>query len=63
MSRIHWVGELEHLKIETRLINEKFESVMGECVILDVMGEPSKLSVIRKTAVLTRTRPTLFLIC
>jgi hypothetical protein len=26
-------GELEHLKIETRLIDEKFESVMGECVI------------------------------
>ncbi len=25
--------ELEHLKIETRLIDEKFESVMGECVI------------------------------
>ena len=28
-----FLGELEHLKIETRLINEKFESVMGECVI------------------------------
>jgi hypothetical protein len=27
------LGELEHLKIETRLINEKFASVMGECVI------------------------------
>ena len=26
-------GGLEHLKIETRLINEKFASVMGECVI------------------------------
>jgi hypothetical protein len=25
--------ELEYLKIETRLIDEKFESVMGECVI------------------------------
>ena len=25
---------LEHLKIETRLINEMFASVMGECVIL-----------------------------
>ena len=24
---------LEHLKIETRLINERFTSVMGECVI------------------------------
>jgi hypothetical protein len=28
------LGELEHLKMETRLINEKFASVMGECVIL-----------------------------
>ena len=28
------LGEgLEHLKIETRLINERFASVMGECVI------------------------------
>ena len=25
--------ELEYLKIETRLIDEKFASVMGECVI------------------------------
>jgi hypothetical protein len=27
-------GGLEHLKIETRLINKMFASVMGECVIL-----------------------------
>ncbi len=26
-------GGLEHLKIETRLIDERFTSVMGECVI------------------------------
>ena len=26
-------GELEHLKIKTRLIDERFASVMGECVI------------------------------
>jgi hypothetical protein len=26
-------GGLEHLKIGTRLINERFTSVMGECVI------------------------------
>ena len=26
-------GGLEHRKIETRLIDERFESVMGECVI------------------------------
>ena len=28
-----FLGELEHLKIETRLIGESFECVMGECVI------------------------------
>ena len=28
------VAELEHLKIETRLIVEKFASVMGECVFV-----------------------------
>ena len=27
------IRELEHLKIKTRLINERFVSVMGECVI------------------------------
>jgi hypothetical protein len=27
------LGELEHLKIQTRLTDEKFVSVMGECVI------------------------------
>ena len=27
------MGELEHLNIETRLIDESFECVMGECVI------------------------------
>jgi hypothetical protein len=28
-----FLGELEQLKIETRLMDEKFVSVMGECVI------------------------------
>jgi hypothetical protein len=28
------IEELEHLKIETKLINERFVSVMGGCVIL-----------------------------
>ena len=35
-TRLPYTGlvlELEHLKIETRLIDEKFASVMGECVI------------------------------
>ena len=27
-------GGLEHLKIETRLIDERLASVMGECVFL-----------------------------
>jgi hypothetical protein len=53
--------ELEYLKIETRSIDEKFVSVMGECD-LDVMVSPSKLNVIRKVVVLTRVRPTLLLI-
>ena len=42
-------GGLEHLKIETRLIDERFPSVMGECV-LEVIGAPSRLRLIRKTA-------------
>jgi hypothetical protein len=29
-------GELEYLKIETRLIDERLTSVMGECVIVTV---------------------------
>jgi hypothetical protein len=29
-----FLGKLEHLKIETRLIDEMFASVMGECVFL-----------------------------
>ncbi len=28
------IGELEHLKIKTRLVDERFASVMGECVIV-----------------------------
>jgi hypothetical protein len=33
LSDTGFLGELEHLKIKTRLIDEKFPSVMGECVI------------------------------
>ncbi len=43
------IGELEHPKIKTRLI--------------DVMGTPSKLSVIRKDVSLVRVRSTLDLNC
>ena len=35
------LGGLKHLKIETRLIDEKFANVMGD---LHVIGDPSKLS-------------------
>jgi hypothetical protein len=31
-----WVGGLEHLKIETRFINKRFPSVMGECEIVTI---------------------------
>jgi hypothetical protein len=33
LSHTGLIRELEHLKIKTRLIDEKFVSVMGECVI------------------------------
>ncbi len=56
------VGELEHLKIKTRLIDEKFVIVMGVCD-LDMMGTPCKQSVIRKVPVLGRVRTTLPMIC
>jgi hypothetical protein len=29
-----WIGELEHLMVETRFIDEMFTSVMGEYVFL-----------------------------
>ncbi len=53
-------GELEHLKIKTRLIDEKCASVMGECD-LDLMGDPSKLRLTCKSVALVRVRLTLFL--
>jgi hypothetical protein len=34
-----WIEELEYLKIETRLIDEMFASVMGECVIVGAMKD------------------------
>jgi hypothetical protein len=41
----------------TRLIDEKFASVMGDCD-LEVMGAPSILSIIRKAVALARARTT-----
>ena len=52
------LGDLEHLKIETRLMNERFVSVMGECV-LEAIGSPSRLRFTRKTAALARMFPIL----
>jgi hypothetical protein len=54
------LGELENLKIKTRLIDEKFVGVMGD---LEVMGAQSILIIIRKAAVLARARSTLLLSC
>jgi hypothetical protein len=50
----HW--GLEHLKIETRLIDERFDCVIGECVI-------SIFKVIRSGGTLERMFPTLYLSC
>ncbi len=44
---------LEHLKIETRLKNEMFASVMGECD-LDDTGTPSIFKIIHCTVTLAR---------
>ncbi len=33
LTYTRFCGGLEHLKIETRLIDERLVSVMGECVI------------------------------
>ena len=43
------IGELEHLKIETRVLGESFESVMGECD-LEAIGDPSRFKLIRSAA-------------
>jgi hypothetical protein len=48
---------LEHLKIETRLTDKKLANAMGELGDLDVIGAPSKLSVIRKAAALAKMLP------
>jgi hypothetical protein len=56
------VGGLKHLKIETRLINERFSSVMGECN-LEAIGAPSIFNVMHSAAGLVRMLPTLDLNC
>ena len=58
------LGALEHLKIETRLIDEMFARVMGEYPsVLEVIGVPSIFKLIRKADALARVRPTLLLSC
>ncbi len=54
------LGELEHLKIKTRLIDERFASVMGECVTLkwSLMGVPSRLRLMSKGSSLSRVLST-----
>ena len=52
-NSIALVSKLEHLQIETRLIDERFASVMGECVI-ESIGVSSIFKTIRSAAVLTR---------
>jgi hypothetical protein len=48
------VVELEHLKIETRLIDEKFANTMGGVCDLEVIGVPSRLRLIRNVVTLVR---------
>ena len=50
-------GGLEHLKIETRLRGERFESVRGECD-LEAIGTPTIFKLIRSAAALARMLPT-----
>ena len=49
-------GGLEHLNIETRLIDDRFPSVMGECD-LETVGVPSIFNTIRNPSVLVRMFP------
>jgi hypothetical protein len=53
---------LEHLKIKTKLIDERFDSVMGECD-LEPIGTPSIFNVIRSATSLTRMLSILDLRC
>jgi hypothetical protein len=59
-------GGLEHLKIETRLIDERFPSVMVRVWFRSyrsLLGDPSIFKLIRKTVVLVRMLPTFDLSC
>ena len=55
-------GGLEHLKIETRLKDERFESVMGECDLEDI-GAPSTFKLTHRAATLSKLLPIFDLSC
>jgi hypothetical protein len=59
----HECAQPAYLKIETRLIDERFESVMGECDLEAVIGVPCILRVIRSVSTLARMLPTFDLSC
>jgi hypothetical protein len=64
-TRLTYTGlceALENLKIETRLRDERFESVKGVCY-LETIGVSSTLKLIRNAASLTRMLSTLDLNC
>ena len=56
-------GGLEHLKIDTRLIDKRFESVMGECVIVTLKVCRLYSKGIRSSATLVRMFPIFDLSC
>ena len=57
LSNTGLVVELEHLKIETRLINATFGECDGWVCDTEVTGAPSRLRLIRKAAALARMFP------
>jgi hypothetical protein len=63
MTLIHWVSRGTGIPKDRYEVNRREVCECDGLVCdLDMMGVPSKLSVIRKTAVLQRVRPTLILI-
>jgi hypothetical protein len=66
-TRLTYTGSfwaMEHQKIETRLIDEMFASVMGDSVcVLEVIVVPSGLRLTRKVAAFVRVLPTFTLSC
>jgi hypothetical protein len=55
-------GGLEHLKMKTRLIDQKFVSVMLSVCVSETVGEPSIFRIIRKAAGLVRILSTTSLV-